>query len=300
LQLNGVSQFVTIPDTSELHLSAAATVELWVRPLSPVTSLQRLVNKGDGADCGSNRAYELNLHPPGSEFGSAVVGDLFTGSDCNGWLSIDTEREFVDSQWFHVAITHNATLSRHRLFINGAMVNERTLSMTGEPASSEIRPAAGWPLLLGGATPNSLLMHGQLDEVRIWNIERSPAEIGQHYNLIVPTDSAGLAAYYQFDEPVTSQLVQDSTEPASSGVLGSDEAVAFDDPARVDSTAPIRGCQADSNGDGAVDAADLSVMLGTFGQSVPLNSSGDLNANGLVNAADLSVLLGSFGSMCDT
>jgi hypothetical protein len=55
---------------------------------------------------------------------------------------------------------------------------------------------------------------------------------------------------------------------------------------------------ADVNGDFGVDAADLSVLLGQFGQSVPAGTGADMNGDGLVNSADLSVLLGSFGQAC--
>jgi len=55
---------------------------------------------------------------------------------------------------------------------------------------------------------------------------------------------------------------------------------------------------ADANGDGAVNGADLSVLLATFGTSQPAGTNGDLNGDGLVNGADLSVLLAGFGGAC--
>ncbi|MFZ9915444.1 MAG: dockerin type I domain-containing protein [Phycisphaerales bacterium] len=47
----------------------------------------------------------------------------------------------------------------------------------------------------------------------------------------------------------------------------------------------------DLNGDGSVNAADLSVLLGGWGTSGPT----DLNGDGTTNAADLSILLGAWG-----
>ena len=55
---------------------------------------------------------------------------------------------------------------------------------------------------------------------------------------------------------------------------------------------------ADANGDGAVNGADLSVLLSTFGTAQPAGTNGDLNGDGFVNGADLSVLLSGFGSSC--
>lgn len=49
---------------------------------------------------------------------------------------------------------------------------------------------------------------------------------------------------------------------------------------------------ADLNGDGAVSAADLSVLLDNWGDSL----IGDINEDSVVNAADLSLLLAAWGS----
>jgi len=57
-------------------------------------------------------------------------------------------------------------------------------------------------------------------------------------------------------------------------------------------TAPA--CPADLNGDGAVNGADLGLMLGAWG-ACP-GCAADLNADGVVNGADLGLLLGSWGA----
>ncbi len=57
-------------------------------------------------------------------------------------------------------------------------------------------------------------------------------------------------------------------------------------------------CPGDTNGDGLVNGADLSVLLGQFGQSVTPGASADVNGDGQVTGADLSVLLASFGNVC--
>ncbi|MFM7051872.1 MAG: dockerin type I domain-containing protein [Planctomycetota bacterium] len=50
--------------------------------------------------------------------------------------------------------------------------------------------------------------------------------------------------------------------------------------------------QGDLNGDGQINAADLSAMLGSWGQP----GAGDLNGDGTTNAADLSLLLSKWGT----
>lgn len=57
-------------------------------------------------------------------------------------------------------------------------------------------------------------------------------------------------------------------------------------------------CPGDINGDRAVNTSDLTILLGSFGQSVTPGTGGDFDANGVVNTADLTSLLGAFGTVC--
>jgi len=57
-------------------------------------------------------------------------------------------------------------------------------------------------------------------------------------------------------------------------------------------------CGSDFNGDGAVNGADLSVLLSTFGRCVLGGSAADANGDGVIDGADLSVLLSNFGRTC--
>lgn len=54
-------------------------------------------------------------------------------------------------------------------------------------------------------------------------------------------------------------------------------------------------CPGDVNGDGAVNLADLNLVLANFGQAT---SEGDANADGVVDLADLNLILSQFGQSC--
>ncbi len=57
-------------------------------------------------------------------------------------------------------------------------------------------------------------------------------------------------------------------------------------------------CGGDTNGDGLVNGADLSVILSGFGALTIPGDGGDLNGDGVLDGADLSVLLFRFGTSC--
>ena len=54
-------------------------------------------------------------------------------------------------------------------------------------------------------------------------------------------------------------------------------------------------CSADLNADGAVDTADLGILISEFGTSGTL---ADVNNDGVVDTADLGSLVGVFGQPC--
>ncbi len=74
------------------------------------------------------------------------------------------------------------------------------------------------------------------------------------------------------------------------------QALAADRPALTVTYTPP--CPGDINGDGRVNTADLTQLLGNFGHAVTPNTGGDLNGDGFVNTADLTALLGNFGRVC--
>lgn len=67
---------------------------------------------------------------------------------------------------------------------------------------------------------------------------------------------------------------------------------------RLMTSPPPPACVGDANRDRNVNAADLSVLLGGFGEATPSGENGDLNGDGVIDAADLSVLLSRFGTGC--
>jgi hypothetical protein len=58
-------------------------------------------------------------------------------------------------------------------------------------------------------------------------------------------------------------------------------------------------CDADLDGDGDVDGADLSVVLGAWGVPTADPSPADMNVDGIVDGADLAVVLNAWGACPD-
>jgi hypothetical protein len=109
-------------------------------------------------------------------------------------------------QWVHVAIVwDNVALIT---YVNG-VARITTPAPTGQPLAT----LAG--LFYVGCLPlNFACFNGLFDELRVWNVARTPAEIMANYTKAVATDSPGLVGYWKFDDAPGSTMAKDSVTTA--------------------------------------------------------------------------------------
>ena len=160
LSFNGTSNLVSIADAPDLDLTAALTVEAWVRPTT-VSGWRTVVLK----EAPGSLAYALyandNTARPASYVNTGGVDIEATGSAA---LAVNT--------WTHLAMTYDG--SNMRLYVNGGQAGIRALS-------GGVR-ISGNPLSVGGNNIWSEWFAGQIDDVRIYNRALSATEITNDMN----------------------------------------------------------------------------------------------------------------------
>ena len=180
LSFNGSSARVQVPDAASLDLTSGMTMEAWVNPAASQTGWRTVVQKqaesyflmaGSGAG---------TLRPAaGATYGSSV-------RDVSSASSIPV------NAWSHLAVTYDG--ARLRLWVNGVVV--RDVARTGN-----IGPTAN-PLWIGGNSPYGEYFNGRVDEVRVYRVALSQAEIqadmaaplGGPPDTSLPSQVSGLAA----------------------------------------------------------------------------------------------------------
>lgn len=91
--------------------------------------------------------------------------------------------------WYHVAVTYNAGTGVMNLYRNGVLVS----TAGAVPSYTETLQQIG--TFSGGN-----FFNGAVDEVRIWNVARSAADILSTMNCALNGTEAGLIAYYNFNQ----------------------------------------------------------------------------------------------------
>jgi hypothetical protein len=170
LVFDGVSSLVTIPNSASLQLSAAMTLEAWVNPSEVSNIWQDVIYK-------ANDIYYLE----GTSGNGSVpgIGGTFGASDV---VLFGTAALPVNT-WTHLAATYDGTTMR--LYVNGTQVSSQ--AQTGAIASSTD------PLQIGGDSLYGQFFQGTIDEVRIYNVALTAAQIQADMNTPVG-DLANLPA----------------------------------------------------------------------------------------------------------
>ncbi len=168
LSFNGSSAVVNVPDSPSLHLTTAMTLEAWVRPASVSGWWSDVIYKGD--DNYYLMAASDNSSRPavGGKFGSTSSTNVFAPS------------QLAANTWTHLAATYDG--SAVKLYVNGALAASGTRSGT--------LAASGNPLQIGGDSIFGQHFAGTIDEVRVYNVALTAAQVQADMNTPVGSPAA--------------------------------------------------------------------------------------------------------------
>ena len=183
LNFDGVDDIVSIADHASLDITTAITLEAWVYATKN-TGIQNVI-------CKSSNSPNTGYIFPRTDNGwtSTVVYLHIAG----GWRTLSAPYPGLNA-WHHLAATYNgATI---RLYING--VEAASLAQTGSITANNN------PLILGNQTGISEYFGGSADEVRVWNVARTQAQIqADMNNIFEPSLQTGLVSYFTMNQGIT-------------------------------------------------------------------------------------------------
>ncbi|MGA7178783.1 MAG: DUF2341 domain-containing protein [Thiobacillaceae bacterium] len=203
------TDLVVVPTQPSLVMTSTLTVEATVQRTGALSGTQVIVNK--------EGEYEIGI---------AADGKLqwAFANTTPGWNWVETSYTIPADTWVQIAVTYNNGVVK--TYANGTLVD--TYNGTGN--IGDVYPTMNDLSIGGRQNTTGQRFTGLIDEVRVWNVARSGAQIQAAYNTALAGNEAGLVGYWRFSESSGTTAVDSSTE-GNNGVLGN--GVAADVPSRT-------------------------------------------------------------------
>jgi Concanavalin A-like lectin/glucanases superfamily len=199
LTFNGTTQYVNVPSSASLILSASWTVATWFKLTSLPGSNQffDLLTREDGTGNGN---YALLIHDSAAGGGCGTTGGLAdlqasyrnnAGTPGNAACKADI---ITTGTWYHAVGVYNSVAQTLSLYLNGVLVSSTAETLI--PATTAGALTLGTSVVYSSPTP------GTIDDVRVWNRVLSAAEVSALYcdTSNAGCNSSGLVGWWRFDD----------------------------------------------------------------------------------------------------
>jgi hypothetical protein len=161
------------------------TWEAWVYPTATDATWRTIFGIEDGS-------WDRNVFINGGRF--------WAGHGCDGWNITDINL----NEWQHIAIVYDEVNSRIVFYKNGvAFTKTNNICL---PVSA-VKFAIGSSQQSG---PNQFFQ-GKISDVRVWNLERTQAQIQANMNIELTGEESGLVSYYPFKQALPNDVNTGST-----------------------------------------------------------------------------------------
>ncbi len=214
LNFDGTNDYVstTVPSISG---NTAKTMEAWVRTTAnclPVSS----------GGTGQKVILDMGTFINGQRFTFNILWSNAIRLEVGGNGLSDTTT-INDGLWHHVAATYDPSLTTNqvKLYVDGVLKTQGNLTVGVNTGT-----ASG--LIIGRRVDNVNYFQGDIDEVRVWNVARSAADIAANYNkeLCAPF-SSNLKAYYRLNQGLAAGTNTGLTTANNSASTGNGTLIGF-------------------------------------------------------------------------
>lgn len=208
VSLDGWNEIVMLGGNAALCISGDVTLEAWIRP-NTVSADQDIVSwGGQGAGEGDNYLYMMRLRDTGD------LGVLHRYGNLNPAIVIDFDTNLPANVWTHVAVVRDTAAKTYTAYVNGAFVG--TQSYTDNPTGGEVGVATAQ---IGAHANWDYVFDGRIDDVRVWNAQRTQGDIQSNRSHELNGDEPNLAGYWKFNEANSARVTPDATGHGNDGTL---------------------------------------------------------------------------------
>ena len=195
LTLNGSNQYAEITDYtgSAADITGDITLEAWVYPTSSCSGDQAVISKFN--------SYMLYC-------GGGAWKYVFD-ADGAAWSGASSAIPIIQNTWSHIAYVKSG--SSLLIYLNGQLIT----TITSQP-SSMIANNGAFSI---GRYNSANYFQGAIDEVRVYNVARTQAQIQTDMSTYGPISNSNLKVYFDFNEGSGSALYNRATNSTASDDL---------------------------------------------------------------------------------
>ncbi|MEO8190353.1 MAG: LamG domain-containing protein [Acidobacteriota bacterium] len=168
--LTGANGYVEVPNSAAISVAGEMTIEAWVN-ITPSGGCRSLVGKNFA-----------------SSYWIGVCGTTIR-SQSSGPTTAREGGAVEDARWTHIAVVFGNGLRKH--YVNG---EERASFAETVPLG-----VSSSPLRIGSDVSWAFTPTGCIDELRLWNVARTKAQIRSTINTTVHSPTPGLVSVWAFD-----------------------------------------------------------------------------------------------------
>ncbi len=205
LAVDGSTGYAEASDAPKLN-PTNWTIEAWFKDQTPGGynhAFQKIVAKADET-VSSEAPYFL------------IIGN----NELRAGIQHDYEYKFTSfslasttaNAWHHAAATLDATTNTVTLYLDGVQVAQSVLF--------ELSSGNTVPVSIGRGGNAGYYFNGKIDDVRLWSVVRTPAEIASNYSAEFSAPPAGLVANWKFDEATGTTAADSTAAPADASLNG--------------------------------------------------------------------------------
>ncbi len=187
------SMYLSANDSASLSVTSSFTIECWTKFASTPSNGANMDMVSKWQDSTNERAFQFELNNNSGLFLRLQISS--NGTNVSGGVIAWTPSTSV---WYHTACVYDATGPTVQFYVNGGTQGAaQSLSLSTIFDSTK-------KLLIGAYNPDastSAYVDGKIDEVRLWAVARSAAQINANYNTQLNGNEANLNAYWPFNTP---------------------------------------------------------------------------------------------------